>query len=48
MGALLHYVVGLGATVIIPQVVPADLAKLYERILPLVPEDLPRDGGERP
>ncbi|MFW6599262.1 TetR/AcrR family transcriptional regulator [Propionibacteriaceae bacterium Y2011] len=40
IGAMLPYVLALGATVIMPPLSSADLRKLYERILPLVPDDL--------
>ncbi len=43
LGALLPYVIGLGATVVMPPLSREDVGKLYERILPLVPDDLPRN-----
>lgn len=45
LGALLPYVLALGATVIMPPLSSHDIRKLYERVLPLVPDDMPRDDA---
>lgn len=46
IAALLPYVIAVGSSVIIPPVGIDDLRRLFERILPLVPEDAILDRSE--
>lgn len=45
IAALLPYLVAVGATAVVPPVSPQDLRRVYELILPLVPE-LPAHDGD--
>lgn len=47
LASLLPYVIVVGATVVLPPLEVDDLRRLYERILPLVPEDAPATRSER-